>query len=133
MWFKLVEIGVRGKMLNVIKSIYSNLKSRVKFDNRVSSDFTCCLGVRQDECLSPILFSMYLNDIEREYILKGAEGVDIGMLKLFLLLYADDIILFANDKENLQLNLNILENYCKRMEVEGQHSKNKGYGFQKGG
>ena len=39
---------------------------------------------------------MYLNDIGREYILKGAEGIDIGMLKLFLLLYADDIILFAN-------------------------------------
>ena len=99
LWFKLVEIGVRGKMLNVIKSMYSNLKSRVKFDNRVSSDFTCCLEVRQGECLSPILFSMYLNDIEREYILKRAEGIDIGMLKLFLLLYADDIILFANNKE----------------------------------
>ena len=69
LWFKLVEIGVRGKMLNVIKSIYSNLKTRVKFDNRVSSDFTCCLGVRQGEWLSPILFSMYLNDIEREYVL----------------------------------------------------------------
>ena len=53
-------------------SIYANLKSRVKFDNRVSSDFICCLGVRQGECLSPILFSMYLNDVEQEYILKGA-------------------------------------------------------------
>ena len=39
---------------------------------------------------------MYLNDSKREYILKGAEGIDIGMLKLFLLLYADDITLFAN-------------------------------------
>ena len=100
LWFKLVEMGVHGKLLNVIKSIYSNLKSRVKFDNRVSSDFTCCFGVRQGECLSPILFSMYLNNIVREYILKGAEGIDIGMLKLFLLLHADDVILFANDKDN---------------------------------
>ena len=45
---------------------------------------------------------MYLNDIEREYILKGVERIGIGMLKLFLLLYADDIILFANDKESFQ-------------------------------
>ena len=133
LWFKLVEIGVPGKMLNVIKSIYSNLKSRVKFDNRVSSDFTCCLGVRQGECLSPILFSMYLNDIEREYILKGAEGVDIGMLKLFLLLYADDINLFANDKENLQLSLNILENYCKRWKLKVNTQKTKVMVFRKGG
>ena len=97
--FKLVEMGVRGKMLNVFKSIYSN--SRVNVDNRASSDFTCCLGIRQGEFLSPILFSMYLNDIEREYMLKGAEVIDIGMFKLLLRLYADDIILFANDKENL--------------------------------
>ena len=80
------------------------------FDNRVSSDFTCCLGVRQGECLSDILFLTYLNDIEREYILKGAEGIDFGMLKLFLLLYADDIIVFANDKKFTIT----LENYCKR-------------------
>ena len=133
LWFKLVEVDVRGKMLNVIKSIYSNLKSRVKFDNRVSSDFTCCLGVRQGECLSPILFSMYLNDIEREYILKGAEGVDIWMLKLFLLLYADDIILFANDKENLQLSLNILKNYCKRWKFKVNTQKTKVMVFRKGG
>ena len=133
LWFKLVEIDVRGNMLNVIKSIYSNLKSRVKFDNRVSSDFTCCLGVKQGKCLSPILFSMYLNDIGREYILKGAEGVDIGMLKLFLLLYADDINLFANDKENLQLSLNILENYCKRWKLKVNTQKNKVMVFRKGG
>ena len=41
-------------------------------------------GVRQRESVSPILFSMYLNDIKREYILKGAEGLDIGV-KFFLL------------------------------------------------
>ena len=68
---------------------------------------------------------MCLNDIEREYILKGAEGIDIGMLKLFLLLYAGDVILFANDKENLQLSLNILENYCRRWELK-VNTKNKG-------
>ena len=133
LWFKLVEIGVRGKMLNVIKSIYSNFKSRVKLDNRVCSDFTCCSGVRQGECLSPILFSMYLNDIEREYILKGVEGVDIGMLKLFLLLYADDIILFANDIENLQLSLNILKNYFKRWKLKVNTQKTKVMIFRKGG
>ena len=40
------------------------------------------------------------------------------MLKLFLLLYAEGIILFANDKANLQLSLNILENYCKRWKLK---------------
>ena len=57
------------------------------FDNRVGSDFTtCCLGVRQEECLSAILFSMYLNDIEREYILKGAEGIECSNSYYFCML-----------------------------------------------
>ena len=52
-------------------------------------------GVRQGECLSPILFAMYVNDIEQEFITKRADGVDIGFLKLFVLLYADDIVIFS--------------------------------------
>ena len=52
-----VENGTCNQV-NLIK-----FKVSVKFDNRVTSDFTCCLGVRQRECLSPILFAIYLNDI----------------------------------------------------------------------
>ena len=32
--------------------------------------------------------------LENELIQKGAGGFDIGMLKLYLLLYADDIVIF---------------------------------------
>ena len=52
------------------------------------------VNIRQGECLSPFLFAMYLNDIEDEFREKGAEGLDIGLMKMFLLLYADDIIIF---------------------------------------
>ena len=43
-------------MLNIIKSIYINVKSQVKYDNLLSGTFTCNIGVRQSECLSPCLF-----------------------------------------------------------------------------
>ena len=43
----------------------------------------------QGECLSPILFSLYLNDIEEQITNSGVEGNDNDMFKLFLLLYAD--------------------------------------------
>ena len=65
-WYKLLKIGVRGKMLDIIKSIYNNVKSQVKHNNTLSSSFTCNIGVRQGECLSPFLFSMCLNDLEDE-------------------------------------------------------------------
>ncbi len=85
LWFKLIKIGIRGKIFNVIKSMYANIKSRVKFNNNLSEGFSCELGVRQGECLSPFLFAMYINDLEDEFYLKGFEGIDIGMIKILLL------------------------------------------------
>ena len=84
LWLKLIKFGVRGKILNVIQSMYGSVKSMVKYNNSLSDDFECYLGVRQGECLSPFLFSMYLNDIEETFIRGKFQGVEIGMLKLFL-------------------------------------------------
>ena len=101
--------------------------------NTLSSEFSCHLGVRQGECLSPFLFSMYLNDLEQEFVEKGVQGIDVGMLNLCLLLYADDIILLANSAENLQNSLNVLADYCTRWKLTVNTTKTKVMVFRKGG
>lgn len=133
LWYKLIQSGVRGKILNVIKSMYSNIKSRVKFDNIISDEFSSFLGVRQGECLSPFLFSMYLNDLENDFIQNGADGFDIGMLKLYLLLYADDIVIFAETSQGLQDGLDILADYCRKWKLTVNTDKTKIMVFRKGG
>ena len=45
---------------------------------------------------------MYVNNIEDYFYLRGAEGMDIYMYKLFLLLYADDKTIFAETSDGLQ-------------------------------
>ena len=35
-WYKLLKAGVRGRMLDIIKSIYDNVKSQVKHNNTLS-------------------------------------------------------------------------------------------------
>ena len=67
LWYKLIKLGLRGKILNIIKSMYRSVKSRVKSCNKLGNEFYCKLCVRQGECLSPLLFSMFLNDIEEEF------------------------------------------------------------------
>ena len=124
LWHKLIKLGVRGKALNIIKSMYENVKSRVKYQNRLSENFECYLGVRQGESLSPFLFSMYLNDIEDEFYMSGIEGIDIHHIKLFLLLYADDITLFSETAEGLQIALNLLSTYCQRWKLSVNTKKN---------
>ena len=115
LWYKLVKLWIRGQ--KVIKSMYENIKSWVKSNNELSDEFTCCLGVRQGECLSPFLFAIYVNDIEDFFYTKGAEGVDIIMFKLFLLLYADDITVFSETAQGLQKGLDILKEYCTKWKL----------------
>ena len=133
LWYKLIKIGVRGRMLDIIKSIYTTVRSRVKNNNTLSESFSCNIGVRQGGCLSPFLFAMYVNDLEQELDDKGVNGIDIGIVKLLLLLYADDIVLFAKTAEELQKSLDILEEYCDRWKLTVNKSKTKTVIFRKGG
>ena len=38
LWTKLIKFGIRGKILTVIKSMYDDIRTRVKFDNMLSND-----------------------------------------------------------------------------------------------
>jgi len=89
-WYKLFKLGIRGKLFKIIQSMYSQVRSRVKLLGETGDFFESFLWVRQGESLSPLIFSMYLNDLEEELFIKGSQGVDIGTMKLFLLMYADD-------------------------------------------
>ena len=112
-------------MLDIIRSMYTEVKSQVKHNNIISPVFFSNIGVRQGECLSPFLFSIYLNDLEEEINLKGADGIDIGVVKLFLFLYADDIVLYAHSPDELQSLLETLQKYCIRWKLTVNTSKTK--------
>ena len=76
---------------------------------------------------------MYLNDIEDKFYLNGVEGIDVGSIKLFLLLYADDMTIFSETEEGLQKGLDILESYCIRWKLTVNIEKTKIMVFRKGG
>ena len=68
-------------MLTLLLSIYENVKSKVKYDTKVSESFDCYLEVRQGECLSPSLFAIYVIYIEAALVNKDVSGVGIGLVK----------------------------------------------------
>ena len=88
-------------------------------------------GVRQGEYLAPFLFAMYLNGIEQEFITK--DGVETGFVELFLLLYAEYIVIFSETAEGLQNGLNILHDNCQRWKLTVNPNKSKILIFRKGG
>ena len=71
----------------------------------------------QGDCLSPILFVLYLNDIEELLMKSGIEGTDIDMFKLFLLLNTYGIVIFANNPEELQNDLDLLYDFFSKWKL----------------
>ena len=48
------------------------------------------------------------------------------MFKIFMLLYADDIVIFANNQEQLQNSLDLLLEYCNRWKLTINITKSNG-------
>ena len=75
---------------------------------------------------------LFLNDIANN---KNSDLNDIfttNDLKLFLILFADDQVLFAKSPQTLQLMLTDLENYCETWHLKINPSKTKAMTFEKG-
>ena len=50
-------------VLRLLINMYINQKIRVKWNDVLSKQYSISNGVKQGGCLSPILFSIYLNDL----------------------------------------------------------------------
>jgi hypothetical protein len=113
LWYKLYHISVRCKLLQVIKSMYLNVTTCVQVDG--FNYFTNELGLIQGEVLSPILFSLYVNDCEMAFINSTCSSIPLEVkdLNLFLLMYADDVVIFSESISGLQNMLDTLYEYTK--------------------
>ena len=135
LWSKLLKEGINGKILRVIVNMYDKIKSCVFLNGKQSDYFPCFKGVRQGENLSPLLFSLYLNDLETflcnqncEYFNIKFESLDFELchyIQLLVLLYADDTVLLSNSKTGLQKSLDCLFDYCKNWKLTVNINKTK--------
>ena len=116
--YKLSQIGITGNMYRAISSMYSNPRSRVILNEHETEYFDCPIGVKQGDCLSPTLFSIFINDLATS-IKDSNIGVilDEGLL-INILLYADDIVLLAENEEDMQSLLYMVECWCKKWRLE---------------
>ena len=97
--------------------------------------FQCNNGVRQGENLSSFLFSIFLNDLENYLHNKNVSAVDCNYqleeitryLKLIILLYADDTVLFSDSETGLQYALNNFAGYCAKWKLQINTTKYKNY------
>ena len=126
---KLCEIGISGKIYNALISLYHDVKCCVKVNGLNTDWFKVSCGLKQGCCLSPLLFNLYINDLVNDISSLGL-GVDIGGKNVSILLYADDVVILAENEQNLQALLDILKNWCDQNKMTVNLEKSKAVQFR---
>ena len=50
------NVGFKGKLCKVLVSMYSNMRSRIRIDNKLTKALTCNVGSKQGDITSTIIF-----------------------------------------------------------------------------
>ena len=116
-------------MLKVIKAMYDNMQLNVAGSDEY---FASQNGLLQGEISSPILFSLFISDIE-ESLSAQSIGVKVEDVIIKILMFADDKALVSSTVGGLQEGLDELDRYCQKWGLNLNISKTKIMIFRKGG
>jgi hypothetical protein len=109
------KLGIEGKYLNIIKTIYDKPTASIILNREKLKPFPLKSGTRQRCPLSPLLFNIVLEFLARA-IRQAAEikGIRIGKETVKISLFADNMILYLKDpKSSTQKLLDIINSYSK--------------------
>eukprot|EP00732_Lithocolla_globosa_P002453 Lithocolla_globosa_v1_NODE_1612_length_2444_cov_4.514417.p1 type:complete len:535 gc:universal NODE_1612_length_2444_cov_4.514417:2019-415(-) len=114
LWFKLLSMNVGGLMFKSIQSLYTGAVSAIRLNGMLTEWFPIENGVKQGCLLSPLLFSLYINDLI-SLLNDSKRGIHIDNTeRICCLFYADDIVLIAETADDLQELLNISHSWCQK-------------------
>lgn len=130
LFYKLHLMGVSTKFLRVLRAMYEGTRAAAWDGEHISEWFQTSMGVKQGCILSPDLFAFLINDL---YDNLGNGGVRIEELLIKILLYADDLVIMAEDIAALQEMINKFASYCKKWNLVVNLDKSKIMIFKKGG
>ena len=105
--YRLAKLGFSRKIITVLAALYRHNTVDVYTRAGVSETFNIRWGVRQGCPLSPILFILYINDI-----LVNTRGVEVpgNPCRIRGLLFADDLVVLADDDRSLLGTLEVVDN-----------------------
>ena len=135
LWPILIKNGIKGKLYQCVKSMYSAVKARVRCGVNFTEYINCTQGVKQGDVCSPVLFSLFINELALEIINCGRHGATLSydFIELFILLFADDIVLLSETIVGLQTQLNNLHRAAMQLQLKVNMSKSNIVVFRKGG
>ena len=78
----------------------------------LSDMFACCIGVKQGCPMSPNLFGLFIDGIERCMLQLDSDAPTLNSISIPLFLFADDLCLLSLSHSGLQRQLDELHHFC---------------------
>ena len=115
--------------------MYENVKARIRCGAKFMDCINCTRGVKQGDVCSPVLFSLFINELALDIINNGRHGVSLSsdFVLLVILLFADDMILLSETVIGLQMQLNNLFSAASRLQLKVNMNKSNIVVFRKVG
>ncbi len=133
LWQVLAEMGIVGHFMQCLQSMYSQDIVRVMHPiEGLSTRFSCGIGVKQCYPLSPMLFELYLDGLEKHLdALDGDSPPQLTNIVVKLLLYANDLALMLETPQRLQKQIDAMSEFCVERQLVINVSKTKVVVFER--
>jgi Reverse transcriptase (RNA-dependent DNA polymerase) len=129
LWTQLEHYGVTAWVLSAIKALYTEAPMCVRSQQGYSGCFDTGVGLKQGCPLSPLLFGIYVDKLERQLFFGPTyPEVDPPLLHhvpVPCLMYADDLAHFASSATGLSRQAAIIEQYAHQWGLSISASKTK--------
>ena len=106
-------MGAPESEVKTVEAMYENTKARVVVGSGMSNEFQVNIGLRQGSALSPLLFILVMELISRKI------GTTDALRKI---MYADDLVIVAEHREELQVALGewneMFKKHCLKMNLD---------------
>ena len=99
---KLINRNIPVDIVCFLKNYLRSQSARVVWNNCKGDYFGISRGVRQGGILSPILFKLYVDDVIKHLTTLDI-GCRFGLSRVNTIAYADDIVLLAENKHNINI------------------------------
>ena len=122
------HIGVDMKVVRVISRMYEDNEVQFTLGDVSTGWLGNNTGVRQGCVMSPTLFNIYIEELIARIRVSG-KGVKVGERRLGCLAYADDLVLMADSKGDMEELLQVASRYGREWDVRFSDRKCKAMEF----
>ena len=153
LWELLRARGVAEKLVGLLEDLYSGCGAQVVANGHTSDYFAMSSGVRQGCPMSPILFNVFMDFLARIVMHKcqekGVKGYRMAYridgqlvsapsgqdahMAILMLMYADDLVLMADNAAGLEIALRVLEQTAEEWGMKLNYTKTQAMVFGNSG